>query len=319
MRHTLSLSVIAIIAVMLVGGCSGTDDGPSPVQPRDWAYLHQQAPGDAPTIRLQLEQPSVPLRDQIFGWLFYRSGQQRYFSLTASHLVGAVLEARLSGGIWDDGPGGHGFVQMVREFTWITPGGDQQTGSISLQFDRPALQPGVRYYHRVQRVVEPMSRAGSGAPIVQSLNPAQVATMTIDPWNALSEGSLPTPGVTYIAPAVLQSPSQGAVNVSTSAITFVWGATTGANEYALQVFPADDPDGVRHPRFQQTFRQEFAGTMSHTITRTFEPGSRFYWRAGARKAGEAQPVNQLLMQRGWLHSSMRTFTTAQAPPPPPGN
>ncbi len=317
MRTAPLYAAIIAIFVLILGGCGGDDStDAAPVQPGEWAFLHQHAPGDTPTIRLHLQNPSVPLDDQIFAWLFYRSAGQRYFSLTADTLVDSVFEATLPGGIWDDSPRSHGLIERERDFTWITSGGEQETGSISLEYDHPALQPGVRYYHRVQRVVEPMSRAGSGAPLVQS---AQVAQIDIDPWNALSEGSQPTAGVTYITPPALQSPASGAVNQSTSSITFVWGGTTGADEYVLQVFAADDPDGRRNPRYQVTLRQDFSGTMSHTFSDSFEPGTRFYWRVGARKAGEAQPVNELLLQRGWLHSSMRTFTTAQAPPGPPTN
>ncbi|MGI5817956.1 MAG: hypothetical protein ACOX9R_07635 [Armatimonadota bacterium] len=319
MRCSLPSLCLAIIALLIMAGCSGTETDSAPGQQLESAYLHQQAPGDAPTIRLHFQQPTVPLRDQIFAWLFYRSAEQRYFSLTANYLVDAVFEARLPGGTWDDASRAHGFVQMDREFTWISPGGELETGSISLEFDHPALQPGVRYYHRARRVVEPPSRAGSGAPIAQGLNPAQVAAINVDPWNALSEGSQPTAGVTYLVPAVLQSPGDGALNQSTASITFTWSATTGANEYVLQVFPSDDPDGQRSPRYQMTLRQDFAGTMSHTFVDTFAAGSRFYWRVGARRTGEAQPVNQMLLQRGWLHSSMRSFTTAQAPPSPPAN
>ncbi|MFO8082496.1 MAG: hypothetical protein R6V07_19625 [Armatimonadota bacterium] len=319
MRHICTLFIPLFVCVVVIAGCSGGDSDSPPAQADDWAYLHQQSPGDAPTIRLQLEQPSVPLEDQIFGWLFFRSAEQRYFSLTADHLVDATLEARLSGGIWDDAPTAHGLREVERDFTWLTAAGEEETGSISLEYDHPALQPGVRYYHRVQRVVEPLSRAGSGAPIVQSIGPSQVAQIDIDPWNALSEGSQPTPGVTYITPVALQSPASGAINVSTSAITFVWSATPGANEYVLQVFPSDDPDGRRNPRYQVTLRHEGPGTMNHTFTDTFEPGRRFFWRVGARRSLEARPVNEMLLQRGWLHSAMRSFTTAQAPPPPPGN
>ena len=315
MRRIPLLIAILAVAAAVLAGCSGSDTETAPEQRGSWAFLHQQAPGDAPTIRLHLDQPTVPLEDQIFGWLFYRSADQRYFSLTADRLVDAVLEARLPAGIWDDSPQARGLLQLDRTFTYLTPGGDQQSGSISLEFDHPALQPGVRYYHRVQRVVEPMSRAGSGAPIAT----AQVPLIDIDPWNALSEGSPPTPGVTYIAPPVLQSPSDGAVSQSTTSITFIWGATVGANDYVLQVFPEDDPNGRRNPRYQVTLRRDFGGTMSHTFDDDFAPGARFYWRVGARKAGEALPVNEMLLQRGWLFSSIRTFSTAQSPPPPPTN
>jgi hypothetical protein len=317
MRYASFPLAVTVIAALLLSGCSGTDDAPQ--QQADWAYLHQQAPGDAPTIRLRLEQPSIPLEDQIFGWLFYRNSGQRYFSLTANALVDAILESRLPGGVWDDGPAARPPVEVDRDFTYISAVGDEETVSVSLEYNDPALQAGVRYYHRVQRIVEPMSRAGSGAPIAQGLAPSQVAQLDIDPPNALSDGSLPTSGVTYITPVALQSPSNGAVNQSTTQITFVWSTTVGANEYVLQVFPGDDPNGERNPRYQMTLRQDFGGTMSHTFEDDFAAGSRFYWRVGARRSGEAQPVNELLLQRGWLHSTMRTFTTAQAPPAPPTN
>ena len=102
-------------------------------------------------------------------------------------------------------------------------------------------------------------------------------------------------------------------------ITFSWSSTLGANEYVLQVFTATDPDGERNPRYQEIVRHDFGGTISRTITDSFSPGQRFYWRVGGRRSGEAQPVNGMLAQRGWLFSPMRTFVTAQAPPPPPGN
>lgn len=312
-------AAVVITVCALLAGCGGSDTQTAPATQGGWAYLHQQAPGDAPTIRLRLQDPSVPLDDQIFAWLFYRSAGQRYFSMTATSLVDALFESRLPGGIWDDSPQARALTQVDREFEWITPGGEQESGSINLEYSHPALNPGVTYYHRVQRVIEPPSRAGSGAPIAQQVGTSQVPLIDIDPWNALSKGSQPTAGVTYLTPPVLHSPGNGALNQSTVAITFTWGTTVGANEYVLQVFPADDPDGRRNPRYQVTIRQEASGTMSHTFTDGFAPGTRFYWRVGARRAGEAQPVNELLLQRGWLHSSMRTFTTAQAPPPPPSN
>lgn len=316
MRHAPYCVAIIAIFALVFAGCSGDDTDSAPEQDGHWAYLAQAQPGDAPVIRLQLQNPSVPLDDQIFAWLFYRSAGQRYFSLTADALVDAVFESQLPAGLWDDSPQARGLVQVSREFTWIGPTGEEETGSIDLEYDDPALQPGTRYYHRVQRVVEPMSRAGSGAPIMQS---AQAASIDIDPWNALSEGSQPTDGVTYFTPPVLQAPSDGAVNQSHRELTFTWSTTVGANEYVLQVFPSDDPSGLRNPRYQVTLRQETGGVMNHTFEDDLAGGTRFYWRVGARRTGEAMPVNQMLLQRGWLFSSMRTFTTAQAPPNPPAN
>lgn len=315
MRFYLPFVTLLALLTIILAGCDGSNGAPAPGEPDDWAYLHQQAPGDAPTIRLELEQPSVPLPEQIYAWLFFR-GEQQYFSLTADRLVDVSFESRLPGGVWDDSPVGHGFIERRRDFTWIS-GQGEESGSIEVEYNHPALQPGVRYYHRVQRVVEPLERPGS--PITAAVGTAQVAMIEVDPWNALSQGSLPTRGVTYIVPAVLQTPAAGSVNQPTSAITFVWNTTPGADEYVLQVFQSDDPGGQRNPRYQVTLRQDFSGTMNHTFTDNFTPGARFYWRVGARRSGEAQPVNQALLQRGWLFSEMRSFYTAQAPPPPPGN
>lgn len=173
-------------------------------------------------------------------------------------------------------------------------------------------------------MTDPEFRAGSGAPITAAqLRAKQVTLVTptidVDPPESLSEGSAPTNAVTYFSPPVLQSPDDGAQNQSTSSITFAWDATLGANEYLLQVFPEDDPDGLRNPVYQgPPQRQPTAGTMRWTIEANLAPNTRFYWRVGARRSGEAEPVVGLGNQTGWLFSQIRSFKTAIAPPPPPG-
>lgn len=323
MRLRLPFIAFMVIAVLLVGGCDAVDDAVgggtdrAPDGAGDWAYLFQWEPGSEAVIRLQLAQPHIPLRDQIYAWLFYRAEGQRYFSLDASSLVDVWFEPRLS--FWDDRPGASGPFDRSRQFTWLTAAGDQESGSMQFVYYAPAMHPGTRYYHRVQRVVEPMERAGSGAPVTRSaVGTSQVVPLIdVDPWRALSEGSTPTRGVTYFTPPALQSPPHGAQNQSPSAVTFTWSATVGANEYVLQVFPADDPSGERNPRHQVTRRQDTTGTMSETIHGDFPGSSRFYWRVGARRAGDPLPVNGQLRQRGWLFSEMRSFVTAPAPPPTP--
>ena len=322
-QHTLTVAagVLALLGVVAVATGSASDDAPRGVR----SHLYQQAPGDEAVIRVNADRASVPLDDQVFAWLFFRSEGQQNFGLMARNLVGAVLESRLPGGVWDDSPGFQTF-EVGREFTWITAAGDEETGDIDLLFHAFPLQPGRTYYHRVQRIVEPPQRAGSGAPIVTSqIGSAQIPDdlddpeLSVSPASALGEGSKPTAGITYFTPPVLQSPEDGAQNQSTSSITFTWGATLGANEYLLEVFPEDDPDGVRQPRFRALMRQDTTGTMFHTITDNFAPSERFYWRVGARRSGEPEPESGLLGRRGWLYSSIRTFTTAAAPPPPPGS
>lgn len=311
-------AILGLIGLVAVATGPATNDPPKAVT----SHLFQQAPGDEAVIRVRVGDSSIPLEEQIFAWLFYRSDGQQVFSLMAQNLVGAVLEARLPGRIWDDGPALQTF-DVQRDFTWITAAGDEETGNIDLVFNDLALQAGHTYYHRVQRVIEPPERAGSGAPIsTGQIGPAQVVlpepSIDVDPPEALAEGSRPTAGVTYFTPPVLQSPEDGAQNQSTTSITFTWNSTRGANEYILQVFPEDDPDGVRNPRFQAQIRRDTSGTIFHTISENFASSSRFFWRVGARRSGEPLPENGRLGQRGWLFSSIRTFTTAAAPPPPPG-
>ncbi len=312
-------AIAALFGVVAVATGPSTTDGPVGVTSR----LFQQAPGDEAVIRVSVPSQHVPLPEQVFAWLFFRSDGQQNFSLTADKLVGIVFESRLPNNVWDDGAGFEGPFDDTYDFTYITPEGDEEDGSVEYLFYHWPLQPGHTYYHRVQRVVEPPTRAGAGAPITTDAVRSQQITiepqvLTVDPRDALGEGSKPTDGVTYFTPPILQAPEDGASNQSTSSITFTWNATVGANEYVLQVFPEDDPDGRRNPDYQIQMRHDTAGTMFQTINHTFAPSSRFYWRVGARRSGEALPRNGRLGQDGWLFSEMRTFTTAAAPPPPPG-
>ncbi len=316
---TIGAAILAVLGVVAIADGSSTEDAPKGVS----SHLYQDAPGDEAVIRVSVANSTLPLAEQVFAWLFFRSDGQQNFSLLAQNLVGASFESRLAGGVWDDGPEFETF-ELEREFTWIGADGEEEDGDIELLFHDFPLQAGHTYYHRVQRVVEPPSRAGSGSPIVtQQLRPAQDEDLddpelNVDPTSALGEGSRATQGVTYFTPPVLQSPEGGAQNQSTSSITFTWNSTQGANEYILQVFPEDDPDGRRAPRYQAQIRQDTSGTMFHTINDTFDSSARFYWRVGARRSGEPEPENRRL-GRGWLFSNIRTFTTAAAPPAPPGS
>jgi hypothetical protein len=316
---TVAAAILAVLGVVAIADGSASDDAPKGLR----SYLYQEQPGDEAVIRVRVANSSIPLDEQIYAWLFFRSDGQQNFSLLAQSLVGASFESRLPGGVWDDGPEFETY-ELEREFTWLTTDGDEEDGDIELLFHHFPLQAGHTYYHRVQRVVEPPSRAGSGAPVTTNqMRSAQDEDLddpelNVDPASALGEGSRPTQGITYFTPPVLQSPEGGAENQSTSSITFTWNSTQGANEYILQVFPEDDPDGRRAPRYQAQIRQDTSGTMFHTINDTFASSARFYWRVGARRSGEPEPENRLL-GRGWLFSNIRTFTTAAAPPPPPGS
>lgn len=311
-------AVGALLGVVATATGSSTTSAPQGVSSR----LFQQAPGDEAVIRVRVPDSSIPLDEQSFAWLFYRSDGQQNFSLLADKLVGLVLEERLANNVWDDASEFSGPFDIDQDFTYVTRAGDQEDGTISLLYYHWQLTGGHTYYHRVQRVVEPPGRAGAGAPIatggISSMqDELETPLIEIDPSEALGDGSTPTDGVTYFTPPVLQTPEHGASNQSTTSITFTWSASVGANEYVLQVFPEDDPDGVRNPDYQVTMRQDASGTLFETIDASFTSGSTFYWRVGARRSGEAKPLNGRLGQ-GWLFSDIRSFTTAEAPPPPPG-
>lgn len=287
--------------------------------------LFQLAPGREPVIRVCIPRASGWRDEPNVAWLFYRSDGQRNFELTAQSLVGVVLEQRLPNNVWDDKAAFAGPVQLDEDFTYTTSEGSDETGAVSLLFYHPPLVSEHTYHHRVQRVIKPEEAATSGTSSIPrwlrmnlAANELQTPQIAVDPEDALTEGSAPTEGVTYFPPPVLQTPEENASNQSTTSITFTWSGSVGANEYVLQVFPEDDPDGVRLPNHRAITIDDTPGTLFHTIDANFSSGSRFYWRVGARRSGEAKPLNGRLGEEGWLFSAIRSFTTASAPPPPSG-
>ncbi len=311
------ISALALVfGLVAVGGGDHTAGPPANASAR----LFQQSAGDEAVIRVRVPHQSIPLTDQVFAWLFFRQEGQQNFPLSADNLVDIWPEPKLPSEVWDDVAGTRADVEFAASYTYISAEGDEEEVDVDITYNHPPLLPGGTYYYRVQRVVEPETRAGSGAPIATSqVSPMQVfepAVLDVDPVEALSEGSKATNPVTYFSPVTLQSPDAGSQNQSTTSITYTWTTTLGANEYALQIFPEDDPSGLRNPDYMVTLRRDASGTMSQTFSGSFAANTRYYWRVGARRAGEATPM--MANVEGWLFSEMRTFTTAVAPPPPPG-
>ena len=318
MKSTTKL-IAALAAILGVAAVATGDHSAGPPKNVS-ARLFQQTPGDEAVIRVRVPSRSIPLTDQVFAWLFFRQAGQQNFPLSADNLVAIWPEPKLPNQVWDDRAATRADIEFAGNYTYIDPEGDEEDVDVDITYNHPPLLAGGTYYYRVQRVVTPEHRAGSGAPITTSqIGPAQVfepATLDVDPIDALSEGSKPTNPVTYFSPVTLQAPAAGANNQLTTSITFMWTTTLGANQYVLQVFPEDDPNGLRAPDYEIQQRRDASGTMTQTITANFAPNSRFYWRVGARREGEALPMTGNL--EGWLFSETRTFTTAVAPPPPPG-
>ncbi len=318
MKSTTKL-IAALAAILGVAAVATGDHSAGPPKNVS-ARLFQQTPGDEAVIRVRVPSRSIPLTDQVFAWLFFRQAGQQNFPLSADNLVAIWPEPKLPNQVWDDRAATRADIEFAGNYTYIDPEGDEEDVDVDITYNHPPLLAGGTYYYRVQRVVTPEHRAGSGAPITTSqIGPAQVfepATLDVDPIDALSEGSKPTNPVTYFSPVTLQAPAAGANNQLTTSITFMWTTTLGANQYVLQVFPEDDPNGLRAPDYEIQQRRDASGTMTQTITANFAPNSRFYWRVGARREGEALPMMGSF--EGWLFSETRTFTTAVAPPPPPG-
>jgi len=317
---TLVAALGLVFALVEVGSGEHVGGAPEGV----CANLYQQSPGDEAVIRIHVPNQWVPLTEQIHGWLFFRKEGTPSLALSPENLVGVVDESRLPGNVWDDYPESVADLQIAYGFIYYNEEGEQEDGDVDIVYNHPPLEEGSTYYYRVRRITEPQYPAGSGAPITaQQVGTQQQVfvepSIDVDPYDALSEGSAPTNPVTYFNPTILQSPDDGAQNQSTTSITFTWDGARGANEYLLQVFPDDDPDCLRNAVHQSpVMRQGTAGTMHWTIDANFTANSRFYWRVGARRSGEAEPVNGFGNQTGWLFSSTRSFRTAVAPPPPPG-
>ncbi len=283
--------------------------------------LFQSSPGDVAAIRVSVQRGTLPIDPGILAWLFYRASGSGSAEFPPDSLVGRVIGERLPGSVWDDGPEAIPPLEVSEDLPYTTAIGTGGSVEVDVTINHQALEAGQTYQHCVQWVTEPrLAAAGTGvaSPASTGLHPitSVASVFRVQPPEALSSCSDATAPLTYFTPPSLQMPSDGAQNQSTSSLTFRWSSTAGADEYVVQVFPEDDPDGIRTPRYSVAVDESNAGTMSRTISDSFASSSRFYWRVGARRSGEARPENGRLNQRGWLFSDIRTFTTAAAPPPP---
>ena len=289
--------------------------GPTAITSR----LFQAAPGETSVIRTSLSGLTPPADRNVLGWLFYRASSSGSVFDDES-LVGWVRGESLPGGVWDDS-GRPGSPQIVSEdIRYSTTAGTIGSVHVEATVTSPTISAGERHRHRVRWVTEVATgipAAGAGFP--PSGEPVMLAQslLHVQPPEALAPFSNPTAPLTYIIPPVLHEPSDGAQNQSTESLTFAWSATAGADQYVLQVFAADDPDGVRTPLHSVPVNDTAGGALSRTINGPFASSTGFYWRVGARRSGEPLPENGQLNQRGWLFSNIRYLRTTLAPPTPP--
>lgn len=273
------------------------------------SQLVQATPGQAPLVRVRLKLPAN--QDTIHGWLVYRAPSATTCPVDAAHLVDMLTGSISSYG---DDPARNDVTQNMRMSFQYLSDGSLKSASVTATFKHPAMTPGTRYFHRVKPIIDPAVASGLAQVIV---TPA----VTGKPASVLAGKPSNTSGpVTFFSPPVQLTPMNGQANLPSSAITFNWQKSVGANEYVVQVFSGSDPDGLFAPVFSSPIvNATGTSTLGTTITGPFATGTPYYWRVGARQSGDPlSPVDLRTGQSGWLYSTMRNFTTATAPPPPPG-
>lgn len=321
-----SLALLGALAGIAVNGNEGTAP-PTPI-----SYLHQDAMGDAPRIRVEFMN-----RDKAFGHLLFR-GPSRGFPAEAYWLVevstrGMGTQTLLR---MDDQPEAYPQKEVTITVNFRDEQGDWTTEDVTCTFVHPMLEPGRTYYHRIQRVTKPQFPPGTNPPLAQGSTdsafqgPEDNEIEQDYDFPMLSRASEPAGPVTYILPPQLISPSANPLPQNPSAITFEWSPTQGADEYMVEVFPPDDPNGWGQPIFRRTgIRPRGATSISETwrpATGDLAPNSVYYWRVGARRSTEigargqgiprvGAPPHEIV---GYVLSEMRSFPTTSIPPEPPG-
>jgi len=334
------------------------------------AYLAQTAPGAPPVIRLHIPRGAIPDASHIWVYVVHRSlipqgGQYgaAWFNPTAETAIDVEENPRIE--YYDDDAVDRVIeVDLTRRF--ITPGtgggggggggGTEETFAITGTINHRALQDGVTYFYRLQRVTDPNFLPGENPPegttgtqgvasrgfgrtpgkglagisgLGEALFGRQAvpvvfapATLTADRQDVMSEPSRPIGPVTYLQPPLQLAPDDEDKNQTTTNIRFTWYPSPGANEYRVDIFPANDPGTLGNPIFMSPPIVSNA-TGNKVIPFALqgvnlERGKRFYWRIGARKRDELSPICDALPNaKGYLWSTIRWFETAISPPGTP--
>ncbi len=353
-RRTQFIAGVGALALLLGFAMVGTNGNFTSAPPHPISYLHQDAMGRRPVIRIEL-----PALDRSNGHLLFR-GYSAGFPADAPYLV--EVSAAPNGieriKFMDDQP--EPMAQQDRTITvnFRNEDGDPDTEDVDCTWTHPALTAGESYYHKIRRITKPAFPPGTNPPLAQggTENVAQGArrpaldvhqllrrtrardTIAQDPTNSIDTGhefpmiSEPTRvagPVTYILPATQLSPGNNAQGQSMDLITFEWSPTTGADEYMVEVFGASDPTGLGQPVFRRTgVRARGASSIGETwrpATGDLAENSTYHWRVGARMSLEVGSKGQGVPQvgfgantlRGWVLSNMWSFQTALRPPIPP--
>lgn len=352
-RKTQFIAGVGALALLLGLAMVGTGGNETSAPPIPISYLHQDAMGAIPVIRIEL-----PTLDRAHGHLLFR-GYSAAFPADAPYLVHVSAAPNGIERIksMDDEPQALASQDRTITVSFRDESGDPDTETVDLTWSHPPLIQGQSYYHKIRRVTEPAFPPGTNPPLSQTGGTDNIAgsaanvhdaaylgwralrsrdRIAQDPTNVIDSGhqfpmiSEPTRvagPVTYILPVQLLAPEDDD-SPNTSSISFEWYPTEGADEYMLEVFDSSDPSGLRQPIFRRTGIR--AGGA--TITETWQPAAGdlqgndlLYWRVGARNSLEAGSRGQGVPQvglgdnvlRGWVLSQRRSFNTVLMPPSPP--
>lgn len=317
-KETGKLVAGALLLLGLVGVAVGpTTSSPSRVQ----ATLTQSAPGDSPVVRLTIKTGNIA-NTNTHGTMIFRAANNPDFPAIALNLID-VMPGKVNT-YTDEASRLYVVEDPPAEITfqYFDEGGDLTDGSLTATYNHTTLVQGGRYYYKVCRVTDPLFPPGTKPPIgtTQAVTLTEPSIETEPDSRIISQPSPPAGPVTFFLPAIQSTPSDGAVNQPTQNITFTWQPTTGADTYVVEVFPDSDPQGKLSPVYQSAVQRATGTTlMSATIRGPFTANTRFWWRVGSRQSTDpVQPFNQFVGRSGWLYSTMRSLTTAGAPPEPPG-
>ncbi len=329
--------VVLLGALLVLSGCGGGDDenggdtgaGTTAIS----SGLSQATCGANPTVLLVTQTSQTGL-DATHGWVIYRDANNPYFPATPTNIIDVFQGRALPSNTYSDGPY---LTQYVEDagftYTYLSADGEEQA-TVTAAYNHYAMTPGARYYYAIQRIIDPLYRAGYNPPNVtrQALVSVQQAAspvtpelrVEVDSGQPLSEVSAHFGPVTFFTPPLQSSPYNGTPNQVVTNVRFTWQSSVGADTYNVELFGPNDTQGRAGPYWTSGHIQSGgAGTVMSTSYYMADagagltPATTYYWRVGARASGDAAyPSNRDLGKVGWLYSAMRSFSTAAGPPAP---
>lgn len=323
----ISSGVKTLAGMLLLLGLVGFAQGPTTESASTLSGgLAQSRPGADPVVRLTVKTGQSAL-DKTHGWLIFRAANNPNFPAIAAYLIDAISGRKLPEDTYTDDPFDFRVVEDFEITFQYLEQDDLQDATVTVNYNDFPMTRGTRYFYRVRRCIEPLTRPGENPPLAtgqirtrqqQQPQPTEPSIETDPDDRVLSTPSNAVGPITFFTPPTLSAPANGAQSVPTDAVTFTWQPTLGANEYQVELFPADDPDGLRAPILQSVIVRDTGAAVLTATIRNLQPGTTYWWRVGARQSGDpVRPLNMMTGVKKFLYSEMRTFTTVIGPPPIP--